>query len=331
MAKRNDTRSRLDFERNRSRKFVKDQVLSRLGSQTQQLAKIDTPIAPTGSAMDDDFTTSLNRMIAESGGKLSITSGKRSPERQQQLWEQALQKYGDPEIADNWVARPGTSNHERGLAADLRFADDAARQWAHANAGNYGLHFPMSWENWHIEPIKKGGGSVQGSAPSAPSSPSPVGSSFGGGQPQFKIESGWDQPQQEDSDSSDYGLRDYIESKYKPKQAMTPTGGGIANVASVGQDGRKTTGDPFLDEIIYGAGGHPGESNFRTDADNPQSSAFGIGQLIESNRQRYGQQLGIDPNTQNEAEQLALMRAYIEDRYGSSQAAAEFRRQRGWY
>lgn len=103
--------------------------------------------------MNGDFATRLQRLVDASGGRISITSGFRSPERQRQLWAQALAKYGDPEIADNWVARPGTSHHEKGIAADLGFVDAGARQWAHTNAAKFGLHFPMEWEPWHIEPL----------------------------------------------------------------------------------------------------------------------------------------------------------------------------------
>jgi hypothetical protein len=51
------------------------------------------------------------------------------------------------------VAPPGHSNHNHGLAADLGFGSDAARKWVHDNAAKYGLGFPLSNEDWHIEPI----------------------------------------------------------------------------------------------------------------------------------------------------------------------------------
>lgn len=106
--------------------------------------------------MNGEFTSRLQAMqnaARAAGFDVSITSGYRSPERQQQLWDAALKKYGDPEIADNWVARPGKSNHGKGIAADLGFSNAAARQWAHANAARFGLHFPMEWEPWHVEPV----------------------------------------------------------------------------------------------------------------------------------------------------------------------------------
>lgn len=118
--------------------------------------------------LNGDFSSRLQQLIAASGGRISITSGYRSPERQQQLWQAALAKYGDPEIADNWVARPGKSNHGRGIAADLGFADAGARQWAHANAARYGLHFPMEWEPWHVEPTGVAGQSDPGAYTTPP-------------------------------------------------------------------------------------------------------------------------------------------------------------------
>lgn len=105
--------------------------------------------------MNPALEKALSQMMAASGGQVSIGSGYRSVQEQQELWEAALEKYGDPEIADNWVARPGTSNHGRGTAADLRFTNDAARQWAHENAARFGLYFPMDHEPWHIEPVRR--------------------------------------------------------------------------------------------------------------------------------------------------------------------------------
>jgi len=51
------------------------------------------------------------------------------------------------------VAPPGKSRHNHGIAADLAFATDADRQWAHENAAQFGLNFRMGHEPWHIELI----------------------------------------------------------------------------------------------------------------------------------------------------------------------------------
>jgi LAS superfamily LD-carboxypeptidase LdcB len=82
---------------------------------------------------------------------------------QKRLWEAALKKYGSAATARKWVAPPGHSNHGKGIAADLHAYGTvldlkaggkvgAATKWAHANAGKFGLHFPLSNEDWHIEP-----------------------------------------------------------------------------------------------------------------------------------------------------------------------------------
>lgn len=216
---------------------------------------------PMGEA---EFNRRLQRMMKDAPGGVSITSGKRDPEKQKQLWAQALKKYGDPEIADNWVARPGTSKHESGLAADLKFANDAVKKWYQQNAAKYGLYFPMGNEPWHIQYDPK-----------------------------------YAAPQQQ--------------------QATRPTGRG-------GKPGTFTgSGDPNLDFIIQN------ESGWRVDAKNPNSSAFGLGQLIKANREAYGKRLGYDPNTTDLFQQLHMMKEYVKERYGSTAAAAAFKRKHGWY
>lgn len=107
-----------------------------------------------------DFAARLAQMFADAPGGVTINSGYRSPERQAQLWQEALAKYGDPEVADDWVARPGKSNHNHGGAVDLGYADDATKAWVHANAQKYGLNFPMAHEPWHIEMVDDGKGGV---------------------------------------------------------------------------------------------------------------------------------------------------------------------------
>lgn len=114
-----------------------------------------TPSAGTSSAsgMNSDFQTKLNKLIAATGGKVKINSGYRTPERQAQLFADAVKKYGSESAARHHVAPPGHSKHNEGLAADLGFSDAAAKAKVHQIAAQYGLYFPMSWEDWHIEPV----------------------------------------------------------------------------------------------------------------------------------------------------------------------------------
>ena len=102
--------------------------------------------------MDGEFARRLRALIEASQGRVTVGSGYRSIEEQTYLWNKAVNDYG-PEEARNWVAPPGKSNHNHGVAADLDWMSDDALQWAHDNAARYGLVFPMSWEPWHIEPM----------------------------------------------------------------------------------------------------------------------------------------------------------------------------------
>ncbi|MDW9841309.1 phage tail protein [Sinorhizobium meliloti] len=116
------------------------------------------------NGMADAFAQKLAKMLAsmpdDLKGSVTINSGYRSIERQQQLWLDALKKYGTPEAARKWVAPPGNSQHNKSNAADLGYASDAARKWMHANAGNFGLSFPLANENWHIEDATARAGQV---------------------------------------------------------------------------------------------------------------------------------------------------------------------------
>lgn len=104
--------------------------------------------------MANTFAEKLAKMLAsmpdDLKGSVTINSGYRSIERQQEIYLDTIKKRGAAE-ARKWAAPPGKSQHNKGNAADLGYGSDAARQWVHQNAGNYGLSFPLSNENWHIE------------------------------------------------------------------------------------------------------------------------------------------------------------------------------------
>lgn len=138
------------------------------GTPNARVAGSFEQIAPLAGSdgLNPQFVSSLQAMIAgappEIRDAISISSGYRSPERQAQLYDQAVAKYGSPQAARKWVAPPGRSRHNYGQAADLKYGSDAARQWAHENAARYGLSFPMSWEDWHIEPAGARSGNAAG-------------------------------------------------------------------------------------------------------------------------------------------------------------------------
>jgi len=108
------------------------------------------------SGMDQAFQAALLNMYQnappEVQKELGLASGFRSHQRQQELWDQS-------DKTGHTVARPGTSKHESGTAADLygfglKGAGDvsqATKDWVKANAGAYNLAFPMDYEPWHIQ------------------------------------------------------------------------------------------------------------------------------------------------------------------------------------
>jgi len=70
------------------------------------------------------------------------------------------------------------------------------------------------------------------------------------------------------------------------------------------------------------------ESSGYPTADNPASTAFGLGQLLLGNRILY---LGEDYATTDCGRQLWAFRAYVRDRYGTAGRAKAFWQANGWY
>jgi septal ring factor EnvC (AmiA/AmiB activator) len=70
------------------------------------------------------------------------------------------------------------------------------------------------------------------------------------------------------------------------------------------------------------------ESSGDPTADNPTSTAFGLGQLLLGNRILY---LGRDYATIDCGRQLWAFRAYVRDRYGTAARAKAFWQTNGWY
>jgi len=91
----------------------------------------------------------VDQLLHAGRGAIHVTSGLRSTERQAQLWNQALAVHGSAEAADDWVAPPGSSMHERGLAVDLGGDVQLAARLV-ADMG-LPLHRPLPNEPWHFE------------------------------------------------------------------------------------------------------------------------------------------------------------------------------------
>lgn len=96
------------------------------------------------------FQSRLQAFLAAAPSGLGIASGTRTRAQQQKLYDAWVAGGKTGPV----VAKPGTSKHETGQAVDLSFATPAAKAWAHANAAAFGLTFPVTGEDWHIEATK---------------------------------------------------------------------------------------------------------------------------------------------------------------------------------
>lgn len=106
-------------------------------------------IAFEGEGLHPLLARALDRLIAASRGSVHVVSGFRSSDKQTILWADAVARYGTAEAADDWVARPGTSMHEKGLAVDLGGNLEMAA--AIVADLDLPLHRPLPHEPWHFE------------------------------------------------------------------------------------------------------------------------------------------------------------------------------------
>jgi septal ring factor EnvC (AmiA/AmiB activator) len=97
------------------------------------------------------------------------------------------------------------------------------------------------------------------------------------------------------------------------RQAGLVRGGGKCDLSG--------TSDAEYFIIMKESGGDP-------TADNPRSTAFGLGQLLLDGRRHY---LGDNYDTIDCGLQLQAFRGYVRDRYGTAEAARAFWLSHGWY
>ena len=106
---------------------------------------------PGTAGLDPALLGALGRAArdaADDGVEVVVTSGRRTPEHQAQLFREAVVKYGSAEEAARWVATPDTSAHVSGDAVDI---GPAARQWLSEHGSRYGLCQIYGNEPWHYE------------------------------------------------------------------------------------------------------------------------------------------------------------------------------------
>ncbi len=86
---------------------------------------------------------------AAEGVTMTITSGWRSPQFQQQLLNDAVQTYGSYQAAREYVQTPEGSKHVVGEAVDV--GGVGADQWLITNGPRFGLCRIYANELWHFE------------------------------------------------------------------------------------------------------------------------------------------------------------------------------------
>jgi peptidoglycan hydrolase-like protein with peptidoglycan-binding domain len=100
----------------------------------------------SGEYMNSRCAQAYKNMLAaarKAGINLGTTSGYRTYAEQKALY----QRYGSPR-----AAKPGYSNHQMGIAADVSGVNGyntRAYRWLKANAGKYGFANTVSGEYWH--------------------------------------------------------------------------------------------------------------------------------------------------------------------------------------
>ncbi len=137
-----------------------------------------TPPSATDIVVVDGYQRNvpLHRLAAEAWAALTASaradgiaaplllpvSGYRSVDEQAWLWEGALAKYGDPDVACLWVARPGASAHQSGRTVDCHLGypieseyaetmrSAPAYLWLVDHAQTFGF-YPYDLEPWHWE------------------------------------------------------------------------------------------------------------------------------------------------------------------------------------
>lgn len=114
----------------------------------------------------------------------------------------------------------------------------------------------------------------------------------------------------------------------KAMNALSGLGGKFSNIFGGGNGGGAVRLGGVSDAerwiIMHESGG-------RTNARNPTSTAFGLGQLLIANRQHYGKILGVSANTTDYGSQLKMFRMYVRDRYGNAENAERFWKAHHWY
>lgn len=170
IAPQNDVNGNL-FLVNRTYRVCKDYVPETTAAKVQGTLRKLRPDA--AAALEEMFAACKE----ETGATLLTVSGYRSYDKQQRIYSNKLDNVGgSKEKADEYVARPGASEHQMGLAMDVgqkkskvgltsSFAKTTGGKWVAANCWRFGfiLRYQKGWEAvtgynyepWHVRYVGK--------------------------------------------------------------------------------------------------------------------------------------------------------------------------------
>jgi D-alanyl-D-alanine dipeptidase len=126
------------------------------------------PVHREAAEAFNDMVKAFREETGIGGDVFAVVSGYRNPEIQEQLFQNAIIKYGSPKAARKWVAPPGKSAHQTGRALDInlgvpigskfvnRQRKTEAYAWLKENASRFGF-YPYANEPWHWEYNPRGG------------------------------------------------------------------------------------------------------------------------------------------------------------------------------
>lgn len=260
-----------------------------------------------------DFLAMEKAMRRSLGHGLSVTDSYRTYEQQEALLYKREQGI--------MVADPGKSNHGWGMAFDLDVNDPAVLTWLRNHGAKYGFH-ELDGEAWHWDwrpdatyertsrrqPRRR-------PRPPRPTKPEPkelaylVSPRSDLVAPGFAFLSVRQELEQPFINRRNGGTRAPVD---------TTTRDGIIKLAKQMAAAYGWTGREWdaLRWVVEGKGGVPGESNWDPRADNPTSTALGIGQRLVS-AHPFPSTAAERKYRRDPRVQIAWMLAYIDGRYGS--------------
>ena len=128
-------------------KSTKANKLNQYGDKNMLTGKVTGELAP-----HNWYLNRLNNLALAYNKKLNVYSGYRSVELQRQL-------FNNSDRSGKFVARAGSSRHQVGLAVDV---DSIwVKELSNKQLAPYGLYKPMTYEDWHIEPVETKGMTTQ--------------------------------------------------------------------------------------------------------------------------------------------------------------------------